>query len=71
MNDKEEETNFSRLFDPTEKEKKCVLYLGFRYGKPVWSDKKWEGLETEYNKDIGDGIVPDLPDNSNLSGQVA
>ena len=54
MNDKEEETNFSRLFDPTEKEKKCVLYLGFRYGKPVWSDKKWEGLETEYNKDIGE-----------------
>ena len=54
MNDKEEGTDYSILFDPTNKEKKMIHFLGFRNGYPIYTDQKWEGLETEYNKDIGE-----------------
>ena len=41
-------------FDPTNKEKTVLHLLGFRYGYPMSPEQKWEGLETEYNKDIGE-----------------
>jgi hypothetical protein len=31
-----------------------IHFLGFRNGYPIYTDQKWEGLETEYNKDIGE-----------------
>jgi len=61
-------------------DRRGVLYIGIRSGETRWYEEKWEGLETEDNKDIGkyEGDIVDgfptgygtltLPDGSKYVG---